>query len=285
MATGGTAQEQKAELGQSRPQGRSGDAARGGSVLGLSDGKQLEGQPSLVRSVKGKETDLWNTVLNGSGAKEIERIFQIAKLDTAYDMTDFIRKIEYQGFDRLFYIKHALTKMTVSVFARFAIVGGIRGSNFTKISETCDEMPTDLTTAFSTCGFVKTPKKRHDFTILRNTASIPHWVAYWCQKAEIVKKIPSSDCPAELQFPGAASLPMSRDVRMKHLKFCSDFSMLLPGGKFNLNIYMTAMRNEIQVQDIPNEILSVLGVNSQSESHKLTDDEVAPYSQALVRVR
>jgi hypothetical protein len=287
MSDIGSSSGKKAQDGESKPQATSGKEADNGTVLGFSRGgpKPIPGKPALVLMIKGKEVDTWNTIMTGFEAKELEGILSRAKTDNAYDMTQFIRMIEYQGFDRLFYIKHALTKMTISVFARFAIIGAIRGSNFQKITDSCEMMPQDLISAFTTNGFVKTPKKRTDITILRNTASIPHWCVYWSQKAGIAKKIPTEACPSELQFPGAASLPMSRSRRMQHLKFCAEFSQLLPGGQFNLNIYLTAMKNSIPISDIPNEVLTVLEVGATSENHLLKEDDMTPYSRAMVRTR
>jgi hypothetical protein len=282
-----SASDHKAVEGQSRPSDPMSKPVDQGTVLGIGTGQSrgIEGKPSLVMNVRGKELDTWNDVLNGAGAKELEQVLSRAKIDEFYDMTNFIRGVEYQGFDRLFYIKYALSKMSVSVFSRFAIIGAIRGSNFAKIRENCESMPNDLITGFDHCGFVKTPKKKTDLTILRNTASIPHWCVYWCQKADVGKKIPTSDCPAPLQFPGAASLPMSHPVRMKHLKFCVDFSQLLPGGRFNVSIYLTAMRNAIPISDIPQEVLAILEVKSTSENYILTEEDVAPYSKSLIVTR
>nr|UVB78670.1 NC [Cercospora beticola negative-stranded virus 4-A] len=215
--------------------------------------------------------------------KKLETALAKAKVDPTYDMTGFIRAIEYQGFDREFYIQHALSKMSVSVFCRFAIIGAIRGSKFEKISQTCEGMPSDLVSAFQTCSFLSTtPKKRTDFTLLRNTASIPHWCCYWMQKANVTKKIANCECPASLQFPGAASLPMSKTVRMQHLDFSLKFSKLLSGGNFNMNIYMTAYGNPIPIGDIPQEVASVLGVAGSSDNYVLSDEDVRTYSQALV---
>lgn len=287
MSSSTSAQEIKATEGQTLPQSRAGSSAGGSTVLGFSEniGERVAGEPLLTRSIKGKVIDVWSRVMNGAESAILEKIVSMSINDDAYSMVHFIRSIEYQGFDRLFYIKHGLTKMSVSTFAQFAVIGAIRGSNFTKIAETCENMPTNLISAFQTCGFVKTPKKRTDFTILRNTASIPHWCAYWCKKAEIVKKIPTSTCPAEIQFPGAASLPMSRNVRFQHIQFCAEFSQLLPGGRFNLNIYLTAMKNAIPVTDIPQEILATLQIGSMSENYILTEQDTQPYTQAMVRVR
>lgn len=268
-------------------------AGSGSTVLSFDSNSKstraVDGKPLLVRSVKvgdkwGPEVDFWNAVTKSSASK-LEQILSASIGDQSYAMHEFISQIEYQGFDREFYIKHALTKMSISVFSRFAIIGALRGSNFTKISETCEQMPGDLTAAFGSLSFVKTPKKRTDLTILRGTASIPHWCVYWLRMSNTPKKIPSSDCPAALQFPGAASLPMSSSVRKQHLKFCYDFSMLLPGGKFNANIYMTAMRNQIPVSAIHAQVVELLQVASNSESYMLTQDDLEPYSNAKALVK
>jgi len=254
------------------------------SVLNLSDTKQAEGGGVLRRVIKDKEghdviVDFWNDVVR-FGSPGLEQLLNVARTDSNYDLTSFIRGIEYQGFDRLFYIKHCLTLMSVSLFCRFAVLGAIRGSNFKAISESCENMPADMINAFASCGFVKTPKKKDHVTILRCTASIPHWCAFYLWKAGVEKKM-AVECPPCLQFPGAASLPMSREVRLQHIDFCVRFSNLLPGGSFRISIYLTAMNNMIPVADIPAEVLSILKVASASESHKLTDDEVNQYSKQL----
>jgi len=258
------------------------------SVLNLEKLPRREGGKVLQRNAEQRDgsvvsIDLWNEISNLDNDK-LEAVMKIASTEEDYELTSFIRAIEYQGFDRLFYIKIALSKMSVSIFCRFAILGAIRGSNFTRIVESCEQMPPDMVSAFTSCGFVKTPKKRDHITILRNTASIPHWCVYYMNKANIAKKL-NADCPAALQFPGAASLPMSRTVRMQHIAFCQAFSSLLPGGKFRLSIYITAMSNLIPVSDIPQSVLTILSVSSNSESHRLTDEELNALGAQLVSAK
>lgn len=277
-----TAQEQKARQGGTSGVERSYNEGSG-TVFSVTEGQRVKGENQLVQQHGSRVIDMWNESNVRVDVRKLEKILSKVKLDEAYDLTSFIRQIEYQGFDREFYINHALKKMSVSVFVRFAIIGGIRGSKFQKISETCEDMPQDLISAYTTCSFISaTPKKRTDLTILRNTASIPHWVAYWMLKTSITKKVPDSKCHPCIQFPGAASLPMSRSARLEHLDFSAKFSSLLPGGRFNMNIYMTAYRNAIPIEVIPNEVLEILGVASSSESYSLTDDDVATYSKAIV---
>jgi len=253
----------------------------------LAANTRIEGEKSLVRNVPAKDgkvrkVDLWSEVISVDH-KYLESIMQLASTDGDYSLLDFIAGVEYQGFNREFYIKHALSKMSVSTFARFAVLGAIRGSNFKKIIDTCEKMPQDLINSFDSLGFVKTPKKKVDLTILRCTTSIPHWCSYWILTSNQPAKIPNTQCPASLQFPAAASLPMSKDIRMAHLDFCVKFSALLPGGTFNFNIYRTAMANIIAVSAIPNAVLATLGIKADSESHKLTDSEAEAFTTQLVK--
>jgi hypothetical protein len=254
------------------------------SVLNLRELPQAEGGGSLRRITKDKEghdaiVDFWNDITKFESTK-LEVVLRLAKVDKTYDLTSFIRSVEYQGFDREYYIKLCLSKMSISVFCRFAVLGAIRGSNFKKISETCERMPADLVEAFKDVGFVKTPKKRDHITILRCTSSIPHWCALYLAKAHVEKKIPM-ECPAALQFPGAASLPMSKEIRLAHLKFCITFSSVLPGGTFKMTIYITAMSNMIPLSDIPEEVVTLLKVSSESESYKLTSEDVSTFDKQL----
>lgn len=194
------------------------------------------------------------------GSERLELIFNYMESSGKLDFTAFIEGIVYQGFDRLYYIKAALKRVSISQFSRFAILGAIRGSNFERIIERCLLMPADLTLLVKNNTVIKKANKRDDLTILRFTASIPHWVAFWMFKVNIAKKIESQACPGWLQFPGAASLPMSREIRMQHIEFCKAFSALLPGGQFNGNIYYTAYSNPIPLADIPSMIKDGLGI-------------------------
>lgn len=258
-----------------------------GSVIQLDKLPRVTGEGSLTRKAKGtdgKDTtvDFWREVtrLNETG---LNTILKLAALDKEYDLTDFIRGIEYQGFNRAQYIKFACSVMSISLFCRFALLGSIRGSNFKRISETCEDLPSDMTAAFERLGFVKTPKKKNDLTILRCTASIPHWCAFHMLRANVTDSI-IDGCHPALQFPGAASLPMSKEVRINHVKYCVAFSALIPGGQFKPSIYATAMSNTIPVADIPSEVLAILQVSSSSESYLLPPDVLNEYgSQVAVR--
>jgi hypothetical protein len=259
------------------------DVKKGGEDKGKKPVKAGPGPLTIVKTQPdgGEVTlSLWTDIIRGLGAEGLCSALEQAKV--IHDLTDFIRGIEYQGFNRDIYIKHALTKMSVKYFIEFAIIGAIRGSNFGKIKDKCLSMPAYLVEAHTDLPMKKKPNKSTDLTILRNTASIPQWCAYWMARASVEKKLPASDCPAALQFPGAASLPMSKTVRIHHINFCQAFSALLPGGQFNFNIYLTAYSTPIPLGQIPAELLPTLGVGSSSDSYRLTEEEQKQYGSAMV---
>jgi hypothetical protein len=219
--------------------------------------------------------DVFNTVFTGGqlNSKTFEVLLNYLEHTNNLDFSGFIKDIEYQGFDRLFYIRAALKRVTPSQFCRFAIMGAVRGSNFQRIIETSISVPDDLKSLVTANIVIKKAVKRDDLTILRFTASVPHWVSYWLFKVDFQKKIEDSDCPGWLQYPGAASLPMSKKLRLQHIQFCKSFSSLLPGGKFNPNIYLTAYKNSIPERDIPTMLKDQLGVG-QDRVTQMTESEL-----------
>jgi hypothetical protein len=262
--------------GESSGSGRGG----GGSVLGVAGFKVktpgqtfFEGTDDLGKVV---EFDAYNTVFPGAFPESgfLEKFLNyLEATGVSSEYAGFIEGVSYQGFDRELYIRAALLKVSVSVFCRFAILGAVRGSNFQKILESCLLMPQDLAMLISNGTVIKKAKKRDDLTILRFTASIPHWVCFWLFKVDYPKKIESLSCPGWLQFPGAASLPMSKSVRLQHIEFCKAFSSLLPGGIFNGNIYLTAFMNPIPLAHIPSMIKDRLEVGSTA-GPTITSEEV-----------
>jgi hypothetical protein len=268
--------------------GTSGTADPGsGSVLGFAGATKVSefvySRPNSSGAIV--QFNIFSDVNKGATSVSLEKIIQVLIANPSLTkFGEFIDNILYQGFDREFYIKHALGIVSVSVFCRFAILGAIRGSNFEKIKDSSIDMPSDLSRLVSDNTVIKKAKKRTDLTILRFTASIPHWVAYWMHAHGVPKKIPGSDCPAFLQFPGAASVPMSKDLRIKHLNFCIAFSALLPGGQFNANIYLTAYENLVPIAGIPADFLAHLGISSASEAKSVTAKEITDIaSKQLVK--
>jgi len=218
------------------------------------------------------------------GLRQFEGILNYLHRTGNLDFAEFIEGISYQGFNRVEYIKSSLKKVSISIFCRFAILGAVRGSNFEKIKNTCTDMPSDLTSLVNSGMIVKKAKKKDEMTILRFTASIPHWVAFWLFSTGVGKKIESEPCPAWLQFPGAASIPMSKEVRLQHISFCKAFSAILPGGTFNGNIYYTAFSNAIPETDVPSIIKDGLGIGA-ARGQFMTGEEVRGAVVMTVAIR
>jgi len=207
--------------------------------------------------------DYLNNKVKGANPEMLHKL--ITRLSSELDMSTFIENISYQGFNRHSFIATALKVLTVSQFVRFAVIGAIRGSNFKKIVENSLSFDNDLKMLIDKGVIVKTPKKTADISALRCTASIPQWAAYFMMGANVPPKIVDSTLPPFLQFPSAASLPMSTDLRRLHIEFSIKFSMLI-GGAFNPNIYMAAFNNQLPMNEIPDALRLKLGVNSHGES-------------------
>jgi hypothetical protein len=271
----------KATPGPSTYQDVGGSVLGGGSTLAES----VEGLLIKLPTNEGKSAtfNIWTDTIAGTNAKVMFKFIEIASKSKEVNMNAFIEGIVYQGFNREFYIKHALKTLSISVFSRYAVLGAIRGSNFTKIVESSSEMPADLIAVFNSGRIVKKPKKKTDLTILRFTASIPQWCAYWMYGAQIEKKISNEQCPGYLQFPAAASIPMSADLRRQHIKFCISFSRLLPGGEFKVSIYLSAYSNMLPLNEVPSALLLALGVSERSEATTLSTGEITTYAESLMR--
>lgn len=245
----------------------------GGMSFSQTNSLVLEGNDKAGNKVS---TNVFTDIfVNGLPNEQLERLLNYLHAEGKLEFSTFIEGISYQGFDRLYYIRAALKKVSVETFCKFAILGAVRGSNFKKITESCLSMPPELTRAVDNGLVIKKASKRDDLTILRFTASIPHWVAFWLFTANMPKKIESEACPGWLQFPGAASLPMGKKQRLEHISFCKAFSSLLPGGSFNGNIYFTAYSNQIPISDIPSMIKDGLGIGrSDTTSGTISSGEV-----------
>jgi len=257
----------------------------GATSLGIKGAVKVSELVYEITGVDGspRTFNIWTDVNRGANATSVEQVIGILVANPSLSgIGEFIDGVTYQGFDREFYISHALSIISLRAFCQFALLGAIRGSNFEKIRDSCTDMPPELTKLVSTGVVGKVNKKKTDLTILRFTASIPHWCAYWMLQHKVDKKISTHDCPSFLQFPGAASVPMSRELRLLHVDFCMEFSRLLPGGTFNVSIYLTAYKNLVPINSLPSDFLVSLGVSSNSEARTVKEDEITALSASQV---
>lgn len=182
-----------------------------------------------------------------------------------FDATTFIQNIKYQGFNRDEFIREAMTKLTPSQMLRLALIGAIRGANMEKIVRSSAAIDADLVQLAQSNVVLRSARRSGDITILRCTSAIPQWCAMYMGQAGVVKKVPASECPSWAQFPAAASLPMSQNLRHAHVRFSIAFSKII-GGTFNENIYIAMFNNQLDMSEIPDALKAQLGVNTRSES-------------------
>jgi len=212
---------------------------------------------------KKDDGDYFNSLLTDMTGDSLHKIIQQFMND--FDAKSFVDNIKYQGFNRDEYIRNSLRVITTHQMLRFALMGAIRGANFPKITQSSSAIERDLKLLVDTNVVVRSARRANDITILRCTAAIPQWAAYFMGRTGVVKKLPGSACPASLQFPAAASLPMSANVRALHIQFSIHFSRVI-GGTFNENIYMAMFNNQLPLNEVPDELKMILDVRTEADS-------------------
>jgi len=212
---------------------------------------------------RGGDQDYFNSLMNNMNGKDLHSL--ITRFMDSFDAKSFIDNIKYQGFNRDEFISNSLRVITVHQMLRFALMGAIRGANFPKITQSSSAIERDLKDLVDRNVIVRSARRANDITILRCTAAIPQWAAHFMGQTGIVKKLPGSACPACLQFPAAASLPMSASVRALHIQFSIHFSRVI-GGVFNENIYLAMFNNQLPLNEIPDNLKLILDVRSESDS-------------------
>jgi len=235
---------------------------RGGRAL-FSPRQSVDDGASTIGSTVGKYEEYFDQTISNATPEKLHKL--IYAVHKTIPIQEFVDNISYQGFNRYEFIKMAMDKITPSQFLRFAIMGAIRGSNFSKIETSCIKVDSDLVTLVKNQVVTKSGKRKSDITILRCTASVPQWSAFYLLSSGVPPKLTTTTLDPCFQFPAAASLPMSASVRQLHVDFCVQFSRVI-NGKFNGNIYMAAFNNQLPLKEIPPELLLKLGASSAEES-------------------
>jgi len=192
------------------------------------------------------------------------------------DLSAVYEQIRYQGFNRSDYLKAALKVMSPSTMIKVAMLGAVRGSNFKKIAESTT-LPQDVKVLMDNGTILdKKAKKTSDVTITRCTAALPQWSAFALLKASVPARISKSTLPACLQFPAAGSLPMSKDVRVMHIKFSSMFSKLI-NGAFKATIYKAMYNDTVPLATVHPSVAAHLGLTRDEENVVDIDDLLKDY--------
>lgn len=215
----------------------------------------------------------------GSG-KSSAKYFDAETLDTDYgnflkilsstepDLQDFMDGMSFAGFNKAKMAKLAAARLGARRTIKLVFLAAYRGTNLTKIIARSVKVDDDVKKAHEDRLILSNGKGPEDLTMGRLLACFPQFAAYYMMRLNCPKKIVGNDCPACLQFPAAASLPMSVVVRTQHIEFCKDFSDLI-GSKFDPKFYIAAFKGAEDVTTLHSDLREILGNPTNKESNSV----------------
>jgi hypothetical protein len=218
-----------------------------------------------------------STLGKGSAAAEhfYKTSIEIPSLETfqklldseTMDLTEFSDDMAYLGFDKTKIAKMAAMKLGPALTVKLCLLGGMRGTNLGKILGKSVKPDTDIKNAFDKGKILSKGSGPDDLTLGRLLAVFPEITAYYMDKQKIPKKLIECTCPAALQFPAAAGLPMSGTVRMHHLEFAVKFSFLISQDKkFHPQYYRAAFTGQLDTKRLADPVRPIVGTPTNDES-------------------
>jgi len=193
--------------------------------------------------------------------------FQRILNSTELDLQNFSDDMSYAGFDKnkvaLMAAKNLGAKRTV----KFCLLGGMRGTNLRKIIERSRKVDKEIMEAYKSGKILSNGSGPEDLTMGRLMATFPEITAHYMLKNEVQKKISDDMCPAALQFPAAAGLPMNHSIRMLHLEFSIRFAFLISQDKmFYPQYYRAAFNGQQSMGALSQAVQDLVGNPKDSES-------------------
>lgn len=186
--------------------------------------------------------------------QQLHSILNAAKIDLA----DFNDGLEYSGFDRERIGSLCAERFGAKGTAKLILIGVKRGTRLDKILKASVKNDKEVEDWFKK-GLIKAGGKGPDIvSIGRIMACFPDCAVLIGQMFGIRGKFTIPGCPAELQFPAAASLPMSGPVRAAHIEFCKKFGELIK-SPFNPDFYKIAFSAMLPVDQVDSRVLEILG--------------------------
>jgi hypothetical protein len=195
--------------------------------------------------------------------------------------------VRYQGFDKMEFLKAWTVKhgFTMSTMVKVAFIGAVRGTNIEKLRElfsspvlAIPDVAVLLTALAAGANAIKTPATRMSaagrqaVTIARCLAVVPHIVSAMLKLAEVPARYSDLLLPSHLQFPAAASLPLSATRRAEHITFNNRFSAAISAGRADvgtrqMTIYNQQVASGILPLTMPAWIARLLKDDITIESH------------------
>jgi hypothetical protein len=191
------------------------------------------------------------------------------------DLGDFADGMAYQGFDKSKIALLAARRLGGLRTVKFCLLGGMRGTNLEKIMARSKRVDEDVKEAWRTQKIKAGGTGPEDLTMGRLMATFPEITGHYLLKHNVPKKIQGDACPACLQFPAAAGLPMSHNVRLLHLEFSIRFSFLISKDKkFHPQYYRAAFTGQQEVERLSGPLQDQCG-NPTNQLSKAFDFDAA----------
>lgn len=199
--------------------------------------------------------------LDVTGLDQFQKILDVGEID----LTNFKEDMSYLGFDKQKIAKLAALNLGPRRTIKCLYLGTMRGTNLEKILKKSVKVDQELLMAYNTKKILSGGTGANDLTMGRLMGTFPEIAAFYAIKYPFPKKIEDSDCPSALQWPAAASLPMSASVRLSHVRFCVEFSALI-GSKFEQRYYLAAFNGQLGVARLDPSVVSLCGTPNDAES-------------------
>jgi len=201
--------------------------------------------------------------------------FQKILDSTELDLDEFANDMSYSGFDKNKVAQLAARKLGAMRTVKFCLLGGMRGTNLSKIIGRSKKIDSDIQKAWKSGKILSNGTGPEDLTMGRLMATFPEITAHYMHKSSVPKKLTDDICDASLQFPAAAGLPMNHTVRMMHLEFSIRFSFLISRDKkFYPQYYRAAFNGQQEVRRLSPAVKTICGNPTDQES-KSFDFETA----------
>lgn len=189
------------------------------------------------------------------------------------DLKEFSDDMTYSGFDKVKMAKLAAKNLGAFLTVKLCLLGGMRGTNLRKILNKSVKVDADVVKAFNDSKILSSGSNSDDLTMGRLMATFPEIVAHYMNKHDIPRKLSDDTCPAALQFPAAAGLPMNHTVRLQHMEFSVKFSFLISQDKkFHVQYYKAAFNGQQDVKRLSAEVQGLCGSPTNVESKSFDID-------------
>lgn len=224
--------------------------------------------PSTIGSASASQFFDMDT-LDVTGLDQFQKILDSGEID----LTAFKEEMSYLGFDKQKIARLAAKNLGPKLTIKLLYLGSMRGTNLQKILSKSVKVDKDVKKAYDAKRILSGGSGANDLTMGRLMGTFPEIAAFYALRHPFAKKIEEQDCDSALQWPAAASLPMSSEVRVEHIRFCKSFSELI-GSKFEERFYIAAFNGQLSVSRLDPTVLKLCGNPSDHLSRSVDLNQI-----------